>query len=110
MKMMNRKKSFTFAVVLMVLCLLQALALPVVAATPPTAVSPPENFAAVNTNGGAGLNCTLSAPDDLRALIDQTDQERGFGMKIMGQIDFKTDDGSWHHSADWDNPSTYTKY
>lgn len=108
--MMNRKKSLTFVMVFMVLCLLQALILPVAGATPPTSVSAPENFAAVNSNGGAGLNCTLSAPDDLRALISQTDKERGFGMKIMAQVDFKTDNGNWHHSADWDNPSTYIKY
>lgn len=79
------------------------------AATPPTTISAPENFAAANY-GGLSAVCTLSAPDDLRALINQTPTERGYDMKILAQVDFKTDNGSWHHTSDWDDAATYTKY
>ncbi len=79
------------------------------AGAPPTSISAPENFAASNY-GGAAVQCTLSAPDDLRALIVMTDQERGYHMKILGQVDFKTDNGSWHYNSDWDNTAIFTKY
>lgn len=79
------------------------------AGTPPTTISPPMYFAAAN-DGGHAVICTLSAPEDLRALIDKTDLELGYHMKISGQVDFKVDNGSWHYTSDWDNPATYTKY
>lgn len=78
------------------------------AGTPPSSINPPLNFAAANRMGIPGF--TLSAPDDLRALIDQTNEERGYGLKILGQVDFKVDNGGWHYTSDWDNPKTYTKY
>jgi len=31
-------------------------------------------------------------------------------MGELAQVDFKTDNGNWHYSADWDNLSTYKKY
>jgi hypothetical protein len=76
--------------------------------TPPSSINPPLNFAAANRMGIPG--CTLSAPDDLRALIDQTNEERGYGLLILGQVDFKVDNGGWHYTSDWDDPKTYTKY
>jgi hypothetical protein len=67
------------------------------------------NFAASNY-GGHSVQCTLSAPDDLRALIDKTTEERGYSLKILGQVDFKVDNGSWHYTSDWDAPKTFLKY
>lgn len=81
----------------------------VLAASPPAAVSAPENFAAADYMG-ASVVCTLSAPDDLRQLIAQTDEERGYSMMVMAQVDFKTDGGSWHYTPEWDDNSTYSKY
>ena len=45
------------------------------AASPPSEISAPENFAAADYMGISAV-CTLSAPDDLRKLISQTTEER----------------------------------
>jgi hypothetical protein len=79
------------------------------AASPPTTISAPENFAAADYMGHS-VYCTLSAPEDLRKLIVQTDEERGYHMLIRAQVDFKTDGGSWHYSPEWDDRDTYWKY
>jgi hypothetical protein len=79
------------------------------AGTPPATISAPRNFAAANY-GGHSFTCTLSAPDDLRALISQTQEQRGYYMGIQGQVDFKVDGGSWHYAPAWDAPTTYTDY
>ena len=93
MKNMKRITGLTALALVVILALLLSAASPVSAAgTPPTSISPPENFAGSNDGGGA-VTCTMSAPDDLRALIGQTDKERGYGMKILAQVDFKTDGG-----------------
>lgn len=81
----------------------------VLAASPPTTISPPENFAAYDYMG-VSVVCILSAPDDLRRLIDQPEEERGYHMLIMAQVDFKTDGGSWHYTPEWDDRGTYSKY
>jgi hypothetical protein len=94
----------------MVFSLLIPMATPVTAeSTPPTTISAPENFAASNYRG-TSVYCTLSAPDDLRELINKTNAERGYGMKILAQVDFKTDSGNWHYASDWDDGATFTKY
>ena len=101
-------------IVAMILCVLMIGSLlpqaALAAGTPPSTISAPKNFAATNYSGGLALVCTLSAPDDLRALINQTAAVRGYDMKILAQVDFKTDNGSWHYASDWDNAATYTKY
>lgn len=79
------------------------------AGTIPSKINAPRNFAASNY-GGHTVFCTLSAPDDLRELMDIPQEERGYSMKIMSQIDFKTDNGNWHYTSDWDEFSTYRKY
>ncbi len=81
----------------------------VLAASPPTTVSAPENYGASNY-GGSAIYTTMSAPDDLRALIVQNDEQRGFSMTIWAQVDFKTDNGNWHYASDWDSPDTYRDY
>jgi len=83
--------------------------LPALAASPPTTISAPENFAAADYMGISAV-CTLSAPDDLRKLISQTTEERGYYMMIMAQVDFKTDGGNWHYTPEWDDKATYSKY
>jgi hypothetical protein len=79
------------------------------AASPPSEISAPENFAAADYMGISAV-CTLSAPDDLRKLISQTTEERGYYMMIMAQVDFKTDGGNWHYTPEWDDKATYSKY
>lgn len=94
---------------LIILAMLIPVATAFAAGTPPSSINPPLNFAAANRMGGT-VECTLSAPDDLRALMDQTEKERGYGLKILGQVDFKVDNGGWHYTSDWDNPKTFIKY
>lgn len=102
-------KSRLTAVLLVLVMVLGLFPMSVLAADPPTTISVPENFGVTNYGGGA-VHATLSAPDDLRALINQTEKERGFYMGIWGQIDFKTNNGDWHHTPVWDSPDTYRKY
>ncbi len=97
------------AVLLALMMVMGMAALPAAAATPPTAISAPENFAAANY-GGYGVHCTMSLSDDLRALAAKTQEERGYSLFIKSQVDFKTDGGSWHYTSDWDDPATYQKY
>jgi len=63
MRKVNRKQVYSFVSLLMILCLSASMVVQVTAATPPTTISAPENFAATNYGGGS-LVCTLSAPDD----------------------------------------------
>ncbi|HOH88850.1 MAG TPA: hypothetical protein PLT56_01555, partial [Bacillota bacterium] len=79
------------------------------AGSPPSVISPPVNLG-VSNYGGNSAYCTMSAPDDLRALLGQTLEERGYMMFTYAQVDFKTDNGDWHYKADWDDPATYKKY
>lgn len=104
---MKRKVLLILLSALLVLGLLPQVAL--AAGTPPTTISAPL-YLGVADYMGSGVNCTISAPDDLRALLDLTDEERGYHMTLRGQVDFKIDNGNWHHTAAWDDPATYTKY
>lgn len=104
---MKFKLSAILLILVMILGLLPQAAL--AEGTPPTTISAPL-YLGVADYMGSGVNCTISAPDDLRALLDLTDEERGYHMTLRGQIDFKIDDGNWHHTAAWDDPATYTKY
>lgn len=103
---MKRKLPAFLMTLIMILVLMPQAAL---AESPPKTISAPENIG-VSNYGGMAVHCTISAPDDLRALIGQTEKERGYGMVIRGQIDFKTDNGNWHYSSDWDGIDTYRKY
>lgn len=103
---MRRKLSVILLTLVMILGFLPQAGL---AASPPTTISAPKNFGTANYNGAA-VHCTMSAPEDLRALIVQTNAQRGFGMTIWAQVDFKTDNGNWHHASDWDSPVTYKTY
>lgn len=79
------------------------------AGTPPQTISAPKNLGVYDYNGSS-VTCTISAPDDLRELLALTKEERGYHMTLRGQIDFKIDNGNWHYTSAWDDPSTYTKY
>lgn len=97
-------------VILMILVMTFGLLPQVVQAVPlPQKVAVPLNLG-VSNYGGSAVHCTLSAPDDLRALIEMPEKERGYAMTIWVQVDFKTDNGNWHYSSDWNSPDTYRKY
>ncbi|MBP7174944.1 MAG: S-layer homology domain-containing protein [Thermoclostridium sp.] len=107
-KIFRRLFMVTLALILILMTLLPLT--PVFAAgTPPTTISPPMNFAASNFEGYYA-ECTLSAPEDLRALMDQTTEQRGYNLGVLGQVDFKVDNGNWHYTAAWDDPNTYKNY
>lgn len=94
---------------LIILAMLISASAALASGTPPSSINPPLNFAAAN-HSGRSVVCTLSAPDDLRALINKKAEEQGYSLKILGQVDFKVDNGGWHYTSDWDNPKTFTKY
>lgn len=104
---MKRKVFLILLSALMVIGLLPQLAL--AAGTPPTTISAPL-YLGVADYGGSGVNCTVSAPDDLRALLDMTDEARGYHITLRGQVDFKIDGGGWHYTSAWDDPAEYQKY
>ena len=79
------------------------------AGIPPKTISAPL-YLGVADYGGSGVNCTISAPDDLRALLGMTDEERGYHITLRGQVDFKIDSGSWHYTSAWDDSAAYQKY
>jgi hypothetical protein len=80
----------------------------ILAVTQPTTVLPPVNLGVSNYSGDA-VTVTMSAPDDLRTLIDDY-RAAGGGMKLLSQIDFKIDGGDWHSTPVWDDPKTGAKY
>jgi len=95
---------------LMILTMLVSFLVPVLAeGSPPTTLGVPKNFAIANY-GGAALVCTMSASDDLRAIIGKTKTELGYTFKLMAQTDFKTNDGNYRYNAAWDDPATVEKY
>jgi len=79
------------------------------AASPPAQIGAPMNFG-VSEYGGNYVYCTLSAPDDLRALLMQPQAERGYSMVIYAQFDMKIDGGNWHYTPQWDSAADWRKH
>jgi hypothetical protein len=78
------------------------------AVTQPATVLPPVNLGVANHMGN-DATVTMSAPDDLRTLIDEY-LAAGGGMKLLSQVDFKIDNGDWHYTPVWDDPKAGAKY
>jgi len=75
---------------------------------PPVTLGAPEHFG-VRHNSGDSVRYTFSAPEDLRSYIEKRaadDPENKQTFTIHFQIDYKIDNGSWHHTAAWDSPKT----
>ena len=105
------------------------LVISITASLMPTAVlaaySPPSNFGApeglavsyyeAHEGNYMGFYATVTASSNLRAFVDDVWADNsafssaGYSLADMAlQLDFKTDDGSWHADSDWD--SNYTDY
>lgn len=75
---------------------------------PPTSLGAPEHFG-VSSRYGSAVNFSFSAPEDLRDYIekwkaDDPDNHSSFSTNF--QVDYRIDDGNWHHTPDWDSPRT----
>lgn len=75
---------------------------------PPTALSAPENLG-VGHYSGSTVFFSFNAPKDLRAYIEKRaadDPVNKQNFSAYFQVDYKIDDGNWHHTAKWDSPKT----
>ncbi len=95
----------------LLMALVMALALvPTVAfaATPPTTIKAPKNIGTTFYYNACWFVTTMSAQDDLRAILSQTAEERGYSVQVNAQVDFKIDSGDWHYTSEWDtDPMKY---
>ena len=77
---------------------------------PPTTLGAPEHFgASKHGEYQSTVKLTFSAPEDMRDYIkrraaDDPNNKQSFSPHF--QIDYKIDNGSWHHTPDWDFPKT----
>ncbi len=96
------------AVLLTLAVLISAIPLSVTATVePPKTLGAPEHFG-VGTSYGTSVYFTVSAPEDIRSYTDSryVDNPDAKGLSLYYQIDYKIDNGSWHHTSDWDSPKT----
>ncbi|MCQ1529349.1 S-layer homology domain-containing protein [Lutispora saccharofermentans] len=75
---------------------------------PPVSFGAPEHFG-VGYYISDSLYFTFSVPEDMRDYIerraaDDPDNKQSFSPHF--QIDYKIDNGSWHHIPGWDSPKT----
>jgi hypothetical protein len=103
---MKRKLMAFLLTIVMILGFLPVTAF---AAEPPMQIGAPMNFG-VSEYSGRYVYCTFSAPDDLRELMKQTIEERGYSMGIYAQIDIKVGDGNWHYTSQWDSGTDWRKH
>ena len=76
--------------------------------TPPGTLRAPEHFG-VGHYYNDSVYFTFSSPEDLRTYIDnwtKDDPQNHTSFSIHFQVDYKIDNGSWHHTSDWDSPKT----
>ncbi len=87
-----------------------ACAVPVVVTAeiePPSSLGAPEHFG-VGHYYNDSVYFTFSSPEDLRTYIDKwtKDDPDHTNFLVNFQVDYKIDNGSWHHTSDWDSPKT----
>lgn len=87
--------------------------------SPPTSVGAPKSVAVEYREDGfektwIGFDVNVGASDELRAFVDVIGDDNsvfsaaGFGsFELMAQLDYKTDDGIWHHTSQWDEDRGY---
>lgn len=103
---MLRKLSAILLTMMVLVCAIPLAAVAEIA--PPATLGAPEHFG-VTPYYGSAVNFNLSAPDDLRAYIEKRaadDPENKQTFSVYFQVDYKIDNGSWHHTAEWDSPKT----
>lgn len=75
---------------------------------PPTDLGAPEHFG-VGHYVNDSVYFTLSLPQDIRSYIEKRaadDPENKQSLLLHFQVDYKIDNGSWHHTPVWDSPKT----
>lgn len=87
--------------------------------SPPTGVGAPLNVAVVYREDGfektwSGFDVNVSASDELRSFVDVIGADpsdfvtSGYsGFELMAQLDYRMDDGKWHHTGLWDEDRGY---
>jgi len=94
--------------ILMMALLISAVPLSVSAETaPPSAIGAPEHFGVQHYHNDS-VHFTFGAPEDLREYIEKwkLDSIDHISMTIYYQVDYKIDNGNWHHTSAWDSPKT----
>ncbi len=73
---------------------------------PPTTLGAPEHFG-VGHYYNDSVYFTLSLPQDIRTYIEKRADDSGNqDMLLHFQVDYKIDNGSWHHTSAWDSRET----
>lgn len=108
--MIDRTIKKLWAIYISIIMLLSIQSITAFAAgIPPTSINPPQ-YLGTSTYLHKILVNTISAPDDLRAILGQTKEQRGYPISVYVQVDFKVDNGNWHYTSAWDDLKTYKKY
>ncbi|HQE66284.1 MAG TPA: hypothetical protein PLE05_05520, partial [Bacillota bacterium] len=75
---------------------------------PPVTLGAPEHFG-VGHYYNDSVYFTLSLPQDIRSYIEkraEDDPENKQSLLLHFQVDYKIDNGSWHHTSAWDSRKT----
>ncbi len=73
---------------------------------PPATLGAPEHFG-VGHYYNDSVNFTLSLPQDIRSYIGKrADDSNNQSLLLHFQVDYKIDNGSWHHTSAWDSRKT----
>ena len=102
---MFRKVLMTILMMALLIC---AMPLSVSAElAPPAAIGAPEHFG-VSLYYNDSVNFTFGAPEEFQEYIEKwkADDINHTAMSVYFQVDYRVDNGSWHHTSDWDSPKT----
>lgn len=102
---MFRKGLMTILMLALVIC---AIPLSASAETaPPAAIGAPEYFGVQHYNNDS-VYFTFGAPEDLQEYIEKwkLDSIDHISMVVYYQVDYRIDNGNWHHTSAWDSPKT----
>ncbi len=75
---------------------------------PPVTLGAPEHFGVAHYYGDS-VYFTFSLPQDIRSYIENRaadDPENKQSLLLHFQVDYKIDNGSWHHISAWDSRET----
>lgn len=103
---MSRRLLSTLLVLMIIIC-----GLPVTASAdiePPVTLTAPEHFG-VGHYVNDSVYFTLSLPQDIRSYVEKRaadDPENMQSLLLHFQVDYKIDNGSWHHTSAWDSHKT----
>jgi hypothetical protein len=103
---MKQKPLVLLLVIALIVCMMASYTGAEVAS--PTALSAPEHLGTSHYSGSY-VYFTFKAPDDLRTYIEKRaadDPENKRTFTAYYQVDYKIDEGSWHHTTSWDSPDT----